>query len=52
MYHNKEELKQLVAAKLTVEEILDILEWDIYNLVDALEEQRMEQAEDFEDEVK
>lgn len=51
MYNNKEELLQLVATKLSIEEILDLLDWDIYNLVNKLEEEIMEQCEEFEDAV-
>ena len=49
MYYNKEELKQLVATTLSIEAILDILGWDVYNLVDKLEDEIMEQCEEFED---
>ena len=34
----QQELKELIAAKLTVDEILDILGWDTPELVDALED--------------
>lgn len=49
LLHNKEELLQLVATKLSIEEILDLLDWDIYNLVNKLEEEIMENAEEFQD---
>ena len=52
MYHNLTELKDLIATTLTVEQIMDILGWDIYDLVDALEEEIEELGEDFEDAIK
>ncbi len=48
MYNNLDELKQLIAAKLSIEEILDILGWTNVDLVDALEEYIDEQQEEFE----
>lgn len=52
MYNNKDELKALIAAKLSLEEILDILGWTNIELVDAIEESIMELAEDFQDAVE
>lgn len=49
LLHNKEELLALVAAKLSIEEILDILEWDVYNLVEKIQEEIMENAEEFQE---
>ena len=51
-YHNLAELKELIAARLTVEEIMDVLVWDIYDLVDALEEIIEEEADAFEEAIK
>ncbi len=52
MYNNLEELKELIAAKLSVEEILDILGWDNYDLVDALEDYIEEFQEEFQEAVE
>ena len=49
MYNNREELKALIAAKLSIEEILDILGWTNIELVDAIEEAIMEVADEFQD---
>lgn len=38
MHPNLEELKELVAAELSLEEIMDILGWTNIDLVEALEE--------------
>ena len=43
------ELKDLIAAKLSVEEILDLLGWENFELVDALEEYITEKEEEFKD---
>lgn len=51
-YSTKEELKDLIAAKLSVEEILDILGWTNIELVDALEDHIMEFEDDFKDAVQ
>ena len=51
-YSTKEELKELIAAKLSVEEILDILGWTNIELVDALEEHIMEMEDDFKDAIE
>ena len=48
MYHDLVELKELIATTLTVEQIMDILGWDIYDLVDALEDEIKAQDEEFE----
>ena len=48
MYHNQQELKELIAAKLTIEEVLDILGWEMPELIDALSEEIEIYAEDFE----
>jgi transcription initiation factor IIE alpha subunit len=52
MYHNLEELKEMVAAKLSTEQILDILGWEMSDLVEHLKEDINENAEAFEDAVK
>lgn len=52
MYNNKEELKALIAANLSIEEILDILGWTNIELVDAIEEAIMENAEEFQDAIE
>jgi hypothetical protein len=44
---NIEELKDLVAARLSVEEILDILGWTNIDLVNELEEHIEENIHDF-----
>lgn len=51
-YHNLEELKALIASELDVDQILDILGWGTWELVEVLEEQILEQQEDFEDAVR
>jgi len=48
MYHSHDELKALIAAKLSVEEILDILGWEMPDLVEALSDEIDLYAEDFE----
>lgn len=52
MHHSFEELKDLIAAELSVEEILDILGWETMELVDALEDYIKEQEDDFKDAVR
>jgi hypothetical protein len=52
MHLNFEELKDLIAAELSVEEILDILGWETMELVDALEDYIKEQEDDFKDAVR
>lgn len=49
MNYSLQTLKELIAAKLSVEEILDCLGWTNYELVEALEEQISDHHEDFED---
>lgn len=51
MYHNNNELKDLIAAKLTVEQILDILGWEMADLVEALSEEIEIYQDDFEEAV-
>lgn len=51
-YHNVEELKELIAARLDIEEILDILGWDMPELIDVLEEYINEKQEEFEAAVR
>jgi len=38
MHPNLEELKELIAAELSIEEIMDILGWTNIDLVEALED--------------
>jgi glutamine phosphoribosylpyrophosphate amidotransferase len=42
-----DELKELIAARLSVEEMLDILGWDMYDLVEALHDEIEENKEEF-----
>jgi hypothetical protein len=49
MNFSLETLKELVAAKLSPDEIMDVLGWTTYELVDALEDAIREAHEDFED---
>jgi len=49
MYHNNTELKDLIAAKLSVEQILDILGWEMADLVEALSSEIEQYAEEFEE---
>lgn len=51
-YSTKDELKDLIAAKLSIEEIMDILGWTNIELVDALEEHIMEFEDEFKDAVR
>jgi hypothetical protein len=44
---DKDTLKDLVASRLSIEEILDILGWDVPELVEYLEEPIMEQEVEF-----
>lgn len=50
-YHNQNELKDLVAARLTVEEIMDILGWEMMDLVEALSDEIDLYSEEFEEAV-
>lgn len=43
------ELKQLIAARLDIEEIFDILGWTLPELLDVIEDHIEEAQEDFED---
>ncbi len=47
-----DELKELISARLSLEEIMDILGWGIYDLVDVLEEYIVECQDEFEDAVE
>ena len=49
MHLTFDELKDLIAAELSVEEILDILGWETIELVDALEEYIKEREDEFKD---
>lgn len=52
MNHTVEELKQLIAAKLTLEEIMDILGWDIGDLLETLEDEIEMLQEEFEEAIR
>jgi hypothetical protein len=43
------ELKQLIAARLDIEEIFDILGWSLPEFLDIIEEHIEEAQEEFED---
>lgn len=43
-----EELKQLIATRLSLEEFLDILGWGMFDLVEILEEEIEENQPEFE----
>lgn len=45
------ELKELISAQLSIEEIMDILGWENYDLVDALESYINEYEQEFKDAV-
>lgn len=51
VYHTHNELKDLIAAKLTVEQILDILGWETADLVEALSDEIDVYQDDFEEAV-
>jgi hypothetical protein len=48
MYHNLEELKDCISKQLSIEEILDLLGWDIADLVEKLSDEIEENQEAFE----
>ena len=48
MYHNLEELKEMIVAKLTIDEIMDVLGWEMKDLVEALSDDIDLYSEDFE----
>jgi len=52
MYHTLEELKILIAAKLSIEDIMDILGWEIPELLNAIEDDIDLYAEEFEEAIK
>lgn len=45
--NNVQELKELIARKLTVDEFLDILGYDLHDLVDVFEDQIEECSDEF-----
>jgi len=47
--HTLDELKRLIAAKLEVDEVLDILGFDLPELLDVLEDYVADSHEDFEE---
>lgn len=51
MHNNFDELKDLIAAELSLEEIMDILGWETRELVDAIQEYIREHEDDFKDAV-
>lgn len=52
MHATFEELKELIAAELSVEEILDILGWETVELVDALSDYIKEYEDEFKQAVR
>lgn len=52
MNHTIEELKELLAAKLSLEEIMDILGWNIPDLLEAIEDDITIMQEEFEEAVR
>ena len=52
MHATFEELKELIAAELSIEEIMDILGWETYELEDPLEDYIKEREDDFKDAVR
>ena len=52
MHATFEELKALIAAELSVDEILDILGWETPELVDALEDHIKELEDEFKQAVR
>ena len=52
MHNDFSELKELIAAELSVEEIMDILGWETPELVDALEDHIKELEEEFKQAVR
>jgi hypothetical protein len=52
MHATFEELKELIAAELSVEEIMDILGWETPELVDALEDYIKEYEDEFKKAVR
>jgi hypothetical protein len=48
MYHNTEELMDLVIARMTPDELLQALCWDMSDLVHSLKDEIEEQAEEIE----
>lgn len=47
MYDDFIELKELIAAELTTDQIMDILGWTTYELVEALSDVIREHEDDF-----
>lgn len=52
MHNNFSELKDLIAAELSVEEIMDLLGWEMPELVEALSEHIRDQEAEFRDAVR
>ena len=52
MYHSIEELKELVAKRLTLDELLDVLGMDMQDVVDLLEEAIYKNQEEVEEACK
>lgn len=48
MYYNHEELKEMIAAKFTIDEIMDILGWEMKDFVEAISDDIDLYAEEFE----
>lgn len=51
VYYNNNELKDLIAAKLTVDQIMDILGWEMADLVEALSDEIEIYQDEFEEAV-
>ncbi len=52
MHNNFDELKDLIAAKLDPEEIMDLLGWEMPELVEALSEYIRDNIDEFIDAVQ
>jgi hypothetical protein len=52
MHNNFDELKDLIAAELSLEEIMDILGWETRELVDAIEDYIREYEVEFQQAIK
>ncbi len=47
-----DELKELIATRLSLEEFLDILGWGLYDLVEVLQDEIEDNFEEFRDAVE
>lgn len=48
MYHDLNELKEKIAKEWSVEQLLDALGWDMFDLVEAIKDQIDENKEELE----